>query len=108
MMMNNPSGPSVSTPLAGLVPGASSLARAARLAGALAELSITRLELAPDGGQPRVLRSRETDLPREIVALSRGRITPAGLDALFVIAPDRIQWTAFTPEAAKLIQARLG
>lgn len=93
--------------MAGAVPGSTPLARATRLAGALAELSITRLELAPDGAAARVLRARETDLPREIAELQRGRVTPAGLDAAFVISPDRIDWTAFTPVAARLLQARL-
>jgi len=91
--------------MVGTVPGATPLARATRLAGALAEMSITRLELAPEGGAPRVLRARETDLPREIAAMQRGRLTPAGLEAAFIISPDHIEWTAFTAEAAGVLRA---
>ncbi len=98
---------SSSAEMSGLVPGATAMVRATRLAGALAELSITRLELAPTGGAPIVLRAREADLPREIVAIVSGRLTPAGLDASFQITPEQISWTAYSAEAAAALRARL-
>ncbi len=103
MTMNSGSGAEMS----GLVPGATAAARAARLAGALAELSVTRLELAPSDSEPRILRAREADLPREIVAIGSGRVTPAGLQASFEITPEQIVWRAYSPEAAAALRARL-
>jgi len=82
----------------GLVPGESAEARAAALAGALAELGVTRLVLRSGRGEA-VLAARRCDLPGLLAGVGVGTLVVDEPAMRFDVRADRIEWWAARPGA---------
>ena len=86
------------------VPGNSLAEQAARVAGALAELSITELVLAPDS----ILQTRITDLPSVLVNAATGvRITARTLELTIEKRARGLVWCSDNPDHAAAFAAAL-
>ncbi|MFM9996716.1 MAG: hypothetical protein ACKVU4_13065 [Phycisphaerales bacterium] len=81
-----------------------------RLAGALAELGETVIEVHRAGETARRLEARRADLPGEIVALAGaggGTLSCGTLGATIVVGADRVRWQAEDPATGRRLSAAL-
>ena len=93
--------------MTGDVPGRDARERAVRLAGALAEMGVTRL-VVEAGWVSREVRARETDLP-EVVLRSLGAVIASPELGIEVeIGSERLVWRARDEAAAAMMGAALG
>lgn len=93
----------------GIIPGDTPLARATALAGALAELSQTRLILAVNGAEVEVA-ARVTNLPgvlaEEVERCSEAHVAAPALGATFRITTTDAHWECADPHVAEQLQSK--
>lgn len=95
---------------AGAVHGSTPTEAATRLAGALAELGETRIDVQRPGAPARRLDARRTDLPVEVAALARcggGTLTCVTLGVSIDVRVDRLEWRADNPDTAHRLSEAL-
>jgi hypothetical protein len=93
--------------LSGQVPGGGARERAVRLAGALAELGVTRLVFQRPGDQPRELAARTTNLPGLILEAADGVLSAPALGLEVRIRADRLVWLATDERRAAAMREAL-
>jgi hypothetical protein len=96
----------------GIITGPDTLARATRLAGCLAELGVTRLDLRA-GYDTRPMEARRTNLPGEIARAMHAapgssiQVLADSLGAVFEFTPDGASWTCGDPHLAHRLREKL-
>ncbi|MFO0832707.1 MAG: hypothetical protein U0637_12805 [Phycisphaerales bacterium] len=94
----------------GVIAGATSQERAVRLAGALAEMSQTRLLLRIGGAEVEVA-ARVTNLPGalvdEITRVGQVQLSAPGIGAAFELTPDSGSWECGEPSVAEQLRRKL-
>jgi hypothetical protein len=96
----------------GIITGPDTRSRATRLAGCLAELGVTRLELRA-GYETRPLEARRTNLPGEVSramedsAGSSIEVLAGSLGAVFEFTPEGASWTCGDPLVAQRLRDKL-